>query len=764
MEGYVNRNLSCMAQKVYVSGQVNTRNYFRGIDNFEELQRFSQALDSASEGWRAWVASCGGDVITLGGENFKVRIGADRLTEVSELQERYGKLIGFPVVIGIGAKLSEADKALEVALISNSDINVYTPDTEQRLAEHHKLEKAQAAFHDPRDGKVYPTGSIHDLDGLPEHLQDDAINGVVESGFIDDNGVFFPKKKRQEVASIQKAEGPSSPEQHSIGINELHDTLSAAASAQGQKDASAASEQATGEQKNQNIEAIKHKVKSVLDAFKSRAKDLEQLQQQDPELYTSLVNMVQAMVAMAREFLPTPTIQKAEYLFDFKHLVKSDNWTGMGMVDPSGVFHSTDGLSHPDWAHNNRSLVGFEGTRNIDYQPESSQEDAVFDDEERTALDHFLDAGWMRIKPGAGVQVSGLYPHNIKHVHKALKQMAQRVPGRTLYVDHGDGSISVPVSPTGKPNLSVLTRHVRKSEKIELDPNVSPPPGNSLSKEDKMPGGKGDNAPDENFDAKALALGVKTEMEEHGLDAERAKEIAKDHLTEDPGYYALEKVFADYEWTAHQEDAYPRELRGFKAEQYKGTHEIAPNVWLHHYAAPFGNKYDSYLLSTDGPKPLHEQYRPMAGYFSAVTDSDGTHIDTSVIRPDHQRKGIGTAVYRYLIDKYGKLQSGGSQSPKAQKFWEHLSKQPDLQVQMGTMGDYSRHTVVRKGWDVGATGRHEVKYPVGSQKDTGPQGNRDGGKVKIQTPDGKTKWRSARAGLISAPDGTPTSSRHPNPK
>lgn len=53
---------------------------------------------------------------------------------------------------------------------------------------------------------------------------------------------------------------------------------------------------------------------------------------------------------------------------------------------------------------------------------------------------------------------------------------------------------------------------------------------------EKLPGGKGDNKADAEFDPSALAKGVKVEME-HTDDEATAREIAKDHLTEDPKYY-----------------------------------------------------------------------------------------------------------------------------------------------------------------------------------------------------------------------------------
>lgn len=68
------------------------------------------------------------------------------------------------------------------------------------------------------------------------------------------------------------------------------------------------------------------------------------------------------------------------------------------------------------------------------------------------------------------------------------------------------------------------------------------PQQQGLGKKDLMPGGKGDDKPDSDFDPEALSRGVATEMEEHGLDEARAKEVAKDHLTEDPDYYSLDKA------------------------------------------------------------------------------------------------------------------------------------------------------------------------------------------------------------------------------
>lgn len=59
-------------------------------------------------------------------------------------------------------------------------------------------------------------------------------------------------------------------------------------------------------------------------------------------------------------------------------------------------------------------------------------------------------------------------------------------------------------------------------------------PGRGAS--DKIPGGLGDKKKPSDFDQKQLAKGMKVEME-HTDDEDLAREIAMDHLTEDPHYY-----------------------------------------------------------------------------------------------------------------------------------------------------------------------------------------------------------------------------------
>jgi len=60
----------------------------------------------------------------------------------------------------------------------------------------------------------------------------------------------------------------------------------------------------------------------------------------------------------------------------------------------------------------------------------------------------------------------------------------------------------------------------------------------------RLPGGLADDRVPEDFDPEALAQGMEVETE-HTDDPEIAREIAMDHLTEDPAYYTKLKQIED---------------------------------------------------------------------------------------------------------------------------------------------------------------------------------------------------------------------------
>lgn len=139
-----------------------------------------------------------------------------------------------------------------------------------------------------------------------------------------------------------------------------------------------------------------------------------------------------------------------------------------GMVSPDGEFYAANG-SHPNWAHDNYQRFGidFVPVMSIDHEPlEPYHPDAVFDSEGQMALDYFLQAGWIRIKGSRGIEVYGIDKQNALLVQRILRVLAKNRPGDAIYIDGLGTSATVPVDVRGRPDLSVLKKHVHASMQV----------------------------------------------------------------------------------------------------------------------------------------------------------------------------------------------------------------------------------------------------------------------------------------------------------
>jgi len=124
---------------------------------------------------------------------------------------------------------------------------------------------------------------------------------------------------------------------------------------------------------------------------------------------------------------------------------------------------------------------------------------------------------------------------------------------------------------------------------------------------DRLPGGKADKRKPSDFDAGQLARGTKHELE-HTKDRALAREIAMDHLAEDPDYYSkldlIEKARALPVGTVRKraDGTYIKRGKG-KWEKVKKEHE-AGEVW----AARLRNETKG-LSQTDRDAWVGEQFR-----------------------------------------------------------------------------------------------------------------------------------------------------------
>ena len=580
-------------------------------DKPEELGRLGQGKDRANRIWTSWAEAHGGKVLDISGDTGRLEIEADYLSELPGIREQYEEAADSTCSVGIGTRLSEADRSLQAAQAQGGNrIQLYTEEVEEILAEDEKgLQKAAPAMNPGETGGF--SGASRSTPAAPQK--------PTEGSEHSENEVL-----RNEIANTPSP--PEAPKATAADYEQLFHQLAAQ-----QKDEPAQKPAGV-------VDGARAQVVKILQDVRGHAQELEQMQASNPELYQSVVGLVQAMISMARstfgdEGQQPQQVQKSEDV----ELLKAAQVQGTLQTPPREV----RGRNPRFYGEQNEGKLLDTVTRAPEQQPNAAtalkQEPSsrligeksdpggfkslTFDySDHHSAGTHHLGPITVReIRvngPRYGLEVN-VGPHqystNIdkgKGAVLAHERLSEGIPPEALQVlkvvaQKHMKEKGYEAGPDFKPDPAPLKQ---SEDKIEPDPSKPFPEGDKLNK-DLMPGGKGDDKSDSDFDADQLAAGTKVEMEEHGLDAARAKEVAKDHLTEDPKYYSIEKA--------------------------------------------------------------------------ALT--------------------------------------------------------------------------------AGKTGRHNVILPVGSQVDSGPSADHEAGEIKIADPaTGKSKWREVRAGIVMAPDGSPTSSRNPS--
>ena len=81
-------------------------------DDVEGLRKLSQAIEKGNQLWGSWALASMGTVVSLGGDEGRVEVPADKLGDIPDLRAQYHSAVGASVTVGVGMTLSEADKAL----------------------------------------------------------------------------------------------------------------------------------------------------------------------------------------------------------------------------------------------------------------------------------------------------------------------------------------------------------------------------------------------------------------------------------------------------------------------------------------------------------------------------------------------------------------------------------------------------------------------------------------------------------------------------
>lgn len=327
-------------------------------DDADKLRRMNQAMERGNKIWESWVLSFGCSVVTLGFGVGILQVAADRLSEVSRIRDEAASAYGEDVSVGIGQRISEAEKALKAAKLSGGDkIVLYDDQVEETLAEADKRSNTEDII-----GKILNKNEelIYSqlMKGLPAQVSAQGPYSPGSEASIS-SSMSSPAMQQGSGAGMAGAAGPAHPaapmgeaSEHSQGeamanvmendnpppaegTHSAHeadeDSLHQVAEGQEKED----KEKDDAEQEgDSHIAAIKQQVVKVLEQVKAQAQILEEIKKQAPEVYKTIMGMVQAVILMAREMNKDAKDDEGEEDKD-QDIQKSEvDWENLEFADP----------------------------------------------------------------------------------------------------------------------------------------------------------------------------------------------------------------------------------------------------------------------------------------------------------------------------------------------------------------------------------------------------------------------------------------------
>lgn len=312
-------------------------------DDVEGVRRIDQAINSGNELWRSFALERGGQVIEVGGDEGRVQVPASALSEVPTVARKYAEAVGATVSVGVAMKMSEAAKAQLVAkLRGGNQVLIWDPEMEAELSAATAQPKSeQDKLSDEYLGKADPGGKGGEHAGFGGHQPPTApTHGQKDH---DETGVA------QEEASAAPA-----PAEATHAASDFEDQLHDLAGAQGEQDRQDA------QKNNDHLDEVKDHLVQTLTAVRQQMPLIQQLAQSAPEVYQSIMALVNGLVELGREVMgpgrpaedAPPSVQKAEDLEKSVAMIQHGNRSiegpGRMTFDYSHVLspeHRTAGLS-----------------------------------------------------------------------------------------------------------------------------------------------------------------------------------------------------------------------------------------------------------------------------------------------------------------------------------------------------------------------------------------------------------------------------------
>jgi hypothetical protein len=709
-------------------------------DSADDLSRLNQRIQQGNGILKAWAEGHGGRSIAQMGDGGRLEIGADHLHELPQLRQQYEQEVGSSVSVGVGKKLSEAEQALEFAVKSGGDkVELWTEDLPNELESltdpnnpvklfASYLDKAEPPLNKPNAGggmtgpsQSTPAGATPPTPEGSEHSENEALQSMLESQ--------PPAAQPVDLAGQ---------------FGQLADESEGAEQEQKQQ-------QAQQQQNEEQSDNVRGAIVEVLKQFKEQGPLWEQLKEAQPEAYKTLTGVIQAMIALAKQVYggeeeqPEQDVKKSE----------DDIFDKSSIPLAAPAMHSTvegfltqlKGLPK-DGPHRGKLI-----TSHMNHGPFlAALQTHPQDKQVHAMLTQFLNS-----KANAGVGVGAKVMAKIE-----TPQYAPATPEQ----------FEQSIAKADQSQLENPRDYSNKKLWLAHD-------GNS---------GYGISHDGELVNVFSLVRGHGHHAVNHAISQGATHLSAFDgHLPKFYGKFGFKEHAREKNWTAGGPDVVFMSLPQVAKAQGK-------TIPVKHFSTKEGlTELDPKFQGTGmvGAEKNRPKRIPRTYYYERNAAPEGV-VTAGAAHQYHGELPAGTKLYDMGADELGL----NKPSWKGQVY--HV---PDLDTVERTLARKGYHGYRNYGVDgalayfqklpvkavarspilsrkkvakagismthhalqAGKTGRHQVVLPVGSQIDAAPSASRNVGRIKVADPEtGKTKWRQVRAGLVMAPDGTPTSSRNPS--
>jgi hypothetical protein len=254
-------------------------------DDPNTIKQTSRNVQRGNDIMQSWLEQHDGDLLFAHGDEGWASLPGQKIEELQVVHEEMQEAWGDDISIGVGLDLTEAKKALDLAIKRGSgNILFYTPEIEEEQ-EKEKDEKDNGVLNNLLD-KATPEDALSAMGGA-QQAASPAVSASEHS------------QSEQALANAAAVPPPALDDVEGQFHNMAQQGEQQEAQRQAQEQASAQNAEDPGQQ----VEELKQQVASILAKVKKQAPALEQMKEQNPEAYAAISSMVQAMIAMARQLM-----------------------------------------------------------------------------------------------------------------------------------------------------------------------------------------------------------------------------------------------------------------------------------------------------------------------------------------------------------------------------------------------------------------------------------------------------------------------------